>query len=171
MELKEEEEDAGGGAGSCPACSRERNDCFPSDLPSIGLLSSSSLLSFHLRRRYLFNTHLNPLPFFLPFTPPSPPSISGFSPQICGCVAPPTPRGPLMFDKGPLKCADFRGCLADGWPGLRGGLPSQRGPPLPPPLSLTPQPGTATGAGHEQLGCDGQPRRSRAAGLGLFGRR
>lgn len=53
---------------------------------------------------------------------------------------PPTPGEPLMFDKGPLKCADFRGCLADGSPGLlgRGGegggaLPSERDQLLPPP--------------------------------------
>lgn len=45
------------------------------------------------------------------------------------CV-PPTPSVRLMFDKGPLKCVDFRGCLADGLVGLQrvqaGGLPSKR---------------------------------------------
>lgn len=43
---------------------------------------------------------------------------------------PPTPSARLMFDKGPLKCADFRGCLADGLVGLQrvqaGGLPSEQ---------------------------------------------
>lgn len=59
------------------------------------------------------------------------------------CV-PPTPSVRLMFDKGPLKCTDFRSCLADGLVGLQrvqaGGLPSKRdqllpshGYPLPPP--------------------------------------
>lgn len=92
---------------------------------------------------------------------------------------PPTPSVRLMFDKAPLKCADFRGCLADGLVGLQrvqaGGLPSERDQllprhryplffslpfPLPPPqppttphLLLPPaqQPGTAKGPGHEEI--------------------
>lgn len=67
------------------------------------------------------------LPFFSPYTP--------FSVDIwllfgdLKLRVPPTPSVRLMFDKGPLKCADFRGCLADGLVGLQrvqaGGLPSE----------------------------------------------
>lgn len=88
---------------------------------------------------------------------------------------PPTPSVRLMFDKAPLKCADFRGSLADGLVGLQrvqaGGLPSERDqllprhrypffPLLPPPPPPTPlhhlpplaqQPGNAKGPGHEEI--------------------
>lgn len=73
---------------------------------------------------------------------------------------PPTPSVRLMFDKGPLKCADFRSCLADGLVGLQrvqaGGLPSERDQLLPRHcdplfLPLAQQPGTAKGTGHEKI--------------------
>lgn len=79
-------------------------------------------------------------PFFaLPL--PSPPLRSLFSVDIwllfgdLKLRVPPTPSVRLMFDKAPLKCADFRGCLADGLVGLQrvqaGGLPSERDQLLP----------------------------------------
>lgn len=136
---------------SCPACSREINYYFPSDLPSIWLLYPlpPSFPSFSVSRSPSLS--LPPLPlhectsqsssFFsvlilspLPFLPLSP--RSRFSVDIwllfgdLKLHVPPTPSVRLMFDKGPLKCADFRGCLADGLVGLQrvqaGGLPSER---------------------------------------------
>lgn len=81
---------------------------------------------------------------------------------------PPTPSVRLMFDKGPLKFADFRGCLADGLVGLQrvqaGGLPSERDQLLPrhrppPSLLLTHQPGTAKGTGYGKIWGRGGPGR------------
>ena len=89
-----------------------------------------------------------------------------------------------MFDKGPLKCADFRGCLADGLVGLQrvqaGGLPSERDQLLtrhhypllsPAPSSLAlpraldmRRSGEGWAAEKVQVS-----RRARASGLGLFG--
>lgn len=80
---------------------------------------------------------LSPCPFFLPLASPR----SLFSVDIwllfgdLKLHVPPTPSVRLMFDKGPLKCTDFRGCLADGLVGLQrvqaGGLPSERDQLLP----------------------------------------
>lgn len=68
---------------------------------------------------------------------------------------PPTPSVRLMFDKSPLKCADFRGCRADGLVGLQrvqaGGLPSERDQLLPQHRYPFSQPGTAKGTGHHQI--------------------
>lgn len=113
-------------------------------------LSSPSLVPLLLCLRHhchFTNAHLNPLPLFfmLLILSPSP----AFSPSPHSLLAvdiwllfgdlklrvPPTPSVRLMFDKGPLKCADFRGCLADGLVGLQrvqaGGLPSERDQLLP----------------------------------------
>lgn len=78
---------------------------------------------------------------FSPSPHPSPPLRSLFSVDIwllfgdLKLRVPPTPSVRLMFDKAPLKCADFRGCLADGLVGLQrvqaGGLPSERDQLLP----------------------------------------
>lgn len=84
------------------------------------------------------------LSFLFPLSP-SPPlssaTLSLFSVDIwllfgdLKLRVPPTPSVRLMFDKAPLKCADFRGCLADGLVGLQrvqaGGLPSERDQLLP----------------------------------------
>lgn len=106
---------------------------------------------------------LSPFPFFFP--PLSSP-CSLFSVDIwllfgdLKLRVPPTPSVRLMFDKGPLKCADFRSCLADGLVGLQrvqaGGLPSERDQLLPRHcyplfLPLAQQPGTAKGTGHEKI--------------------
>lgn len=119
----------------------------PLSSPSLfSLLSVSLLLCHHC---HFTNAHLNPLPiffmllilspspFFLPFSSPH----SLFSVDIwllfgdLKLRVPPTPSVRLMFDKGPLKCADFRGSLADGLVGLQrvqaGGLPSERDQLLP----------------------------------------
>lgn len=80
---------------------------------------------------------LSPCTFFLPLVAPR----SLFSVDIwllfgdLKLHVPPTPSVRLMFDKGPLKCTDFRGCLADGLVGLQraqaGGLPSEQDQLLP----------------------------------------
>lgn len=96
---------------------------------------------------------------------------------------PPTPSVRLMFDKGPLKCADFRGCLADGLVGLQrvqaGGLPSERDQLLPRhnyPL-LSPSPSSlalprALGMRRSGKGWAAEKvqvsSRARASGLGLL---
>lgn len=135
-------------------------------------LSSPSLSLCH--RCHFTNAHLNPLPLFFPpmllilspssfFLPLAFPR-SLFSVDIWLLFwdlkprVPPTPSVRLMFDKGSLKCADFRGCLADGLVGLQrvqaGGLPSEQDQLLPrhryPHVStIARQPGTAKGTGHE----------------------
>lgn len=103
---------------------------FDSYSPSFPLLPSPSVLA----------TVASLGPFFMPFISSSPfPAL--FSADIWLLFGdlkrhvPPTPSVRLMFDKGPLKCADFRGCRADGLVGLQreqaGGLPSERDQLLP----------------------------------------
>lgn len=139
---------------SCPACSLEINYYFPSDLTSIWLLclfTLSLFLSFLLCHQcHSTNTHISifslslhavnfvsppPTPHthkdtFFPFSVDIWLLFGDLKPRV-----PPTPSVRLMFDKGPLKCADFRGCLADGLVGLQrvqaGGLPSERDQLLP----------------------------------------
>lgn len=122
---------------------------------------------------------LSPLPFSPLSSPHSPFSIhiGLLFGDLKPCV-PPTPSVRLMFDKGPLKCADFRGCLADGLVGLQrvqaGGLPSERDQLLPrrrpPPDSLalpralgTIRSGEGQAAEKVQVSL-----RARASGLGLL---
>lgn len=139
------------------------------------------LLQAHVSILSLFFHAVNFVPLFPFFTLPlSSPLRSLFSVDIwllfgdLKLRVPPTPSVRLMFDKAPLKYADFRGCLADGLVGLQrvqaGGLPSERDQllprhcypyfslPLPQPptapqllLPLAQQPGTANGPGHEVI--------------------
>lgn len=127
---------------------------------------------------------LSPSPFFLP----SPHSLRSVDIWLLfgdlKLRVPPTPSVRLMFDKGPLKCADFRGSLADGLVGLQrvqaGGLPSERNQLLPRhcyPL-LFPLPGSlalprAAGTGRSGEGWAARNAqvslRARACGLRPFG--
>lgn len=141
-------------------------------LRSSQYLTPLSSPSFSATMAAFASARLNPLPLFfmllilslsslfLPSPLPSPPLRSLFSVDIwllfgdLKLRVPPTPSVRLMFDKAPLKCADFRGCLADGLVGLQrvqaGGLPSERDQLLPrhhdplfPPLPPPPPPPTA----------------------------
>lgn len=135
---------------SCPACSLEINYYFPSDLPSIWLLCLLTLSPPIFATNATPQTHTSQSsssPFMLlilslHFSPPlHTRTLALFSVDIWLLFGdlkprvPPTPSVRLMFDKGPLKCADFRGCLADGLVGLQkvqaGGLPSERDQLLP----------------------------------------
>lgn len=169
---------------SCPACSQKINYYFPSDLPSIWLhyplppsfpsfcLALSATIATsqtHISILFLFFHAVNFVPLlpfsFLSFL------LALFSVDIwllfwdLKLRVPPTPSVRLMFDKGPLKCADFRGCLADGLVGLQrvqaGGLPSERDQLLPrhryPIYPFAQNPGAAKGTGQEKIwgGMDG----------------
>lgn len=107
--------------------------CLALPLPPLPLHKCTSQSSSSLFMLLI----LSPSPFFLLLSSPHSP----FSVDIwllfgdLKLRVPPTPSVRLMFDKGPLKCADFRGCLADGLVGLQrvqaGGLPSKRDQLLP----------------------------------------
>lgn len=152
----------------------------------------------HVSILSLFFHAVNFVPLF-PFSAlplPSPPPRSLFSVDIwllfgdLKLRVPPTPSVRLMFDKAPLKCADFRGCLADGLVGLQrvqaGGLPSERDQLLPrhrypffffppPPTTSCPSPSSLAlprALGMKRSGEGRKVRvssRARASGLGLFG--
>lgn len=131
---------------SCPACCLEVNYFFTSDLPSICLLyllppsfPSSCHRCHSANCTYQSSSSLHAVNFVtlslffspLPLSPASPSPLRRYLAFIlrfkAACPSHPSVR--LMFDNGPLKCADFRGCLADGLVGLQrvqaGGLPSE----------------------------------------------
>lgn len=170
----------------------------PLSSPSLfSLLSHCATIAtsrMHISILSLFFFHA--VNFVLPFSVSLLPLSSPYSVDIwllfgdLKLRVPPTPSVRLMFDKGPLKCADFRGCLADGLVGLQrvqaGGLPSERDQLLPrhcypfyplyPPLllsSLALPRALGMRRSREGMGAAAEKvqvsSRARACGLGLFG--